>query len=118
MPILADADRPWIDEEWGGDIVEIDTTSSTILPGGIDWPELEAIRRQRGTLPPPAPLPRSRPGVTLPEPLPPAREPLPPPARQRGPEAENRPPRLLGVRSDSATGTPNPVTRPDTTGTR
>ncbi len=57
FPTLADADGPWMDEEWGGDRVETDTTSSTILPGGIDWPELEAIRKQRETLPPPAPLP-------------------------------------------------------------
>jgi len=108
FPVLADADRPWIDEEWGGDRVEIDTTSSTMLPGGIEWPELEAIRRERETVPPPAPLPRSRPGVTLPEPLP------PPPTRR---EPESRPPRLLGVRADSATGNPPSGSRPDTTGT-
>ncbi|MDQ3521390.1 MAG: penicillin-binding transpeptidase domain-containing protein, partial [Gemmatimonadota bacterium] len=112
FPVLVDADRPWIDEEWGGDRVEIDTTSSTILPGGIDWPELEAIRGQRETLPAQAPLPRSRPGVTLPEPLPPPtarREGEP--QRRREPEPESRPRRLLGVRADSATGTrlPAPV---------
>lgn len=116
MPVYADADRPWIDEEWGGGAVEIAVDTSTTLPSTIDWPELEAIRQRQGAVPPPAPLPRSSPGVTFPQPPGPPRDPLPPPIRRREPVPEQQPPRLLGVRADSATETPPSGTPPQPEG--
>jgi penicillin-binding protein 1A len=107
-------DTSWVDEEWGG--MPSDTLADVELAPGIDWPELEALRRrmreERSSLPleptdtagygiqPPgslAPLPPT-PGVQ--------RLPVePPPAPVVQPEGERPPPRLLGrpAHGDSAT---------------
>jgi penicillin-binding protein 1A len=115
-------DTAWSDEEWGS--IADDTLADVPLPEGVDWPELEALRRRiRGEMPPVdgQPMDTSFDRVPLPAPLPappPEPRPLPPPlpvgraAAGRGEPAEAPPPHLLGrpVQRDSTpTATPDSV---------
>jgi penicillin-binding protein 1A len=111
-------DSAWIDEEWG--LLPDDTLSTAPLAEGIDWPELEALRRRlrvgeagqpldRGDstaapLPPLPPPPGSAPVTATPvEALPPS------PARVPPPRSEPAPPRLLGRPADAdSAGAPAP----------
>ena len=121
-------DTLWGDEEWGS--VATDTFTDVPLPAGVDWPELDALRRrirarQQGEPMPAtdtmsgAPLPASAPlpplpttgGATQPVLIPdraPAPAPAPAPARPAGSPA----PRLLGrpAGPDSVAGPPPPDT--------
>ena len=115
-PILADADLGWYDEEWSGDPVEPDTFTVPGPEGGIDWPELEELRR-RDAPRPPLPLPLPPPESPAPDISQSSTAPRPQAPRQRreseprDPEPAPEPPRLLGVRVDSARAAASP---PDT----
>jgi hypothetical protein len=114
-------DTAWSDEEWGA--IADDTLADVPLPEGVDWPELEALRRRIGAGLPPAggepmdtaferaPLPAPLP---TPLPAPPEPRPLPTPLPEgrdtagRGEPAEPPPPHLLGrpVQRDSTPTAP------------
>ncbi len=78
-------DTGWIDEEWGDYEYEYDPlTEPGVAPGGIDWPELEALRRrirQRAGISDSAANPGAN-GQTVPVPggaVPPVADIVPPP---------------------------------------
>jgi penicillin-binding protein 1A len=105
-------DTAWSDEEWGS--IANDTLVDVPLPEGVDWPELEALRRRIRVGAPPAdgePIDTTFGRVPLgpPEPRPappPETRPLPIPESRDtmgGGERQEAPPHLLGrpVQRDS-----------------
>jgi penicillin-binding protein 1A len=119
-------DTAWHDEEWGA--IADDTLANAPLPSGVDWPELEALRRrirvgeaQAGGAPmdtsfalPPLGPPVTQPGATPRRSLPPRPLPPPPPPESGDslPRADqpDAGPRLLGrpvVRDSTAPSPPD-----------